>query len=751
MRRAERPAAMLRPPLRFALAHAGLAAATVFATFALLVPILHLWEADLGAQFTYWGDANMYASYLKTALEHGWMWENPSLGVPFGQKMYDYPFADNASQFVLGKILGLFSSDIAVVVNVFYLLTYPIVALAALYAMRRLGVSPLPALVASVLFTLLPYHFLRGEGHLFFSAYYGVPLGAYLALSTLEGRTFFGLGRTPGQRWRPTSVVEPLVLAIIVGSNSIYYAAFSLLLIGFATIAGALRARSARVLASGGLLLAVILTTIGVELAPSYAYRLREGPNPATQRPPEETEIYSLKFAQLVLPIGDHRIDRLGRISNRYQSAFPLPSEGSAALGAIGAIGFLFLVGVALAAAVGVDQRIRALRRYRAAAALTLLAFLAGTIGGLSTLLSLFVTPQLRSWNRISVVIAFLSLLAVALLLDAALRRAGPLLWRRAVVAVAVAALLPLGAFDQTNDRFLPDYAGVQPAYAQDRRFVRRIAAELPHGAMVYQLPYFPFPESGPLNKMTDYDHMKGYLHSTSLRWSYGAVKGRPEAEWHGELLSKPPGLFLPALVAVGFDGVYIDRFGYVDAADQLLAQLEATLGSGPLLSEDGRLAFFDLRSYADTLRGRHPASELSALRDAVLSPVRAVWTRGFYEAEEGVGEIWRWAAPRAELELVNPSASAREVSIEFTVARPQPAPLSIVLPDGVALAVTATPEGTVVRRALRLQPGRSVVSFATDAPRLAIEGETRDIRFQVLNPVIGEEIFSRFEAEAVR
>ena len=46
-----------------------------------------------------------------------------------------------------------------------------------------------------MLFSLLAYHFFRGESHLLLSAYYSVPLSAYLFLELLGERRLFGARR----------------------------------------------------------------------------------------------------------------------------------------------------------------------------------------------------------------------------------------------------------------------------------------------------------------------------------------------------------------------------------------------------------------------------------------------------------------------------------------------------------------------------------------------------------------------------
>lgn len=110
---------------------------------------------------------------------------------------------------------------------------------------------------------------------------------------------------------------------------------------------------------------------------------------------------------------------------------------------------------------------------------------------------------------------------------------------------------------------------------------------------MVFQLPYVPFPENPPVNRMVDYDGLRGYLHSDDLRWSYGAIRGRNDP--NAALAAEPTPALVKDVAAAGFAGIYVDRFAYADQAAKLEAELAATLGTKPLVSENGRFSFFQL------------------------------------------------------------------------------------------------------------------------------------------------------------
>ena len=132
--------------------------------------------------------------------------------------------------------------------------------------------------------------------------------------------------------------------------------------------------------------------------------------------------------------------------------------------------------------------------------------------------------------------------------------------------------------------------------YWQDGYFIRQIEGSVPSHSMIYQLPYVPFPETPPAHEMKDYDEMRGYLHSGSLRWSYGAMKGRGTDRWLSAIGAQPVDQMLHSVATAGFAGIYIDRYGYADHAAAIESQLKKLLDEEPLVSETGRLSFFLLR-----------------------------------------------------------------------------------------------------------------------------------------------------------
>src|SRR5262245_29335120 len=153
------------------------AAASLVAAFVLL----KLWAADLRVPFDYHGDSNSFGMLVKSIIDHGWYLSNPDLGAPAGLQMHDFPFADNFHLLVL-KVMSAFSSDWALLFNLYFLLGFPLITLSALAVMRHFRVAYGPAALAAVLYAFLPSRLIKGEGHIFMDVFYQVPLAVLVVL-----------------------------------------------------------------------------------------------------------------------------------------------------------------------------------------------------------------------------------------------------------------------------------------------------------------------------------------------------------------------------------------------------------------------------------------------------------------------------------------------------------------------------------------------------------------------------------------
>ena len=712
----------------------GLATALVATVVAIFD--LKLWNMDPGVPlFDVSGDSSYYLATIKGVLENGWFLYNPDLGAPFGQFNHDFAIGD-VVHYVLVWLLGLVLGDPIVVFNAFFLLCFPLIAVVAYAVLRDLGSTRAPALVAGVLFAFLPYHMIRGQQHLFLTSYYEIPLAVWLVAMLAEGRSLIRRGAPRGR----TLLIVGACLVVAAGSS--YYAIFALLMLLTVVPIAAIARRSRAIALQGAVITALVAAGFALANAPAFVYSIQNGANDSVAvRQPGDSELFGLKLADMVIPRNTHRVDALARRGQIYYERTPLRSEGfDPALGSVATLGLLAALLVLIAT--GIASATVSLRRVRIAVAGTvaLTSFLIGTIGGGSALIAYGLTPQLRAWNRLSLFIAFAALLAVALLLTALgerLRARGWPAWLLGVIAALVGAV---GVYDQTSVLDAPDYAAVAAGWKADEEFATRIQDRFAAGTKILQLPYMSYPENGSIHGLGDYALFTGYLHTKDLRWTYGAIRGRP-SDWHRAHQGLAPEQLATAAVAAGFGAVYLDRVGFADGGAATAAALETLAGPGRSgLSADGQLQFFDLRPAADRLAANTTLAERGQLSQALLYPVGLGFGEGFSYSELAGQTPFRWAGTDARLTLESSLEGTRDVrfTAQLFGGSAEPSTVTLTLPDGSHRSVIVTDKGREVSFGLRLNEGDSTLRLQTAGPAAPHPPDNvRDLRLRVQAPRI--------------
>lgn len=547
-----------------------------------------LWP-DVSYPYSYQGDS-LFHAWMAKSVSEGWLFNNPRSGYPFGSNFIDFPGSDFGSHLII-KVFSLLSGSSFTATNLFFLFSFPAAFISSFCVVRTFGVSRALSFVAALLFTFMPFHFQR-ISHLFYTWYFVAPIFFYLAFSVFRSSSKQTLNTPKRKPWAKYALYTLALLAI--SSFGVYYTLFGVILV---SLAGALNLIKTRELL--GLKRALVITVIlagGVLLntTPNLIGKHEQGENSeVAKRSPVESEIYALKLMQLILPRPDHRASYLGQFTQSYNAASPLINENTTStLGIIASFGLLtcFLYILASLSGTRTDHRLAFL------AASTLVLFLFATIGGLGALFSYSISPSIRGWNRASIFIAFGCVLAFFLVLQLFLERFSSKIHTHSLLAAAI--ILIVGMYDQTASPCKECSTPQKLAYDNDKNFVNNIERSLPEGAAIYQLPYMPFPETPPLNRLADYQLAIGFVHSKNLHWSFGGMKGRDGDMYYRSLANESIEKQLEVIKRLGFNGIYIDRRGYSDNANALITQLTTLLGSPPLLnSANGELVFFKLSS----------------------------------------------------------------------------------------------------------------------------------------------------------
>jgi hypothetical protein len=660
---------------------------------------LRLDRADLAAPLADEGDALLILPMVLAQHEGGTHWVNARMGAPGRQELYDFPVIDHwhfAAIALLDRVIG----NPIVAFNLYYLLTYPLAAFCAMFAARCIGLSLPAAGCLGLLYAFLPYHAMRGLSHYFLSAYYLVPLALVPVVNLALGRLRRGL-------W-------PVLVMAVTSCAGAYYAFFTCVLLVSAALYGADLRRSARPLAWGALLIAVVFVGGVANHAPTFLHQREFGHNTApAQRMPEDTEVYALRLTYLLMPIPDHRIPALARWRSGHDSVGrPHQADANAAmLGVVGVAG-LVLAAVAL-------FRPRPGRRVtRAVAGLVGWAFVVATAGGLGAVYSDLVSPAARGLARISVFVGFLAFWLALTRLDRWTRRSR-LRWPLFTLVAAV-GLADTTSRDWGSRTRVAEEERVRLRQSEDAAFYRAVEVRVGDG-MVFQLPFNDYPEGTRLPLVGGYDHARGMVYTTRTRWSFGAMRGREADQWQREVSAAAVPEMLQRVTLRGFDGLVIDTQAVGPDGPTFQAALNSVLGvPGPdVIHPSGRLAFYDLRPYCDRLR-RELGGDYDTRARAEAEAVRVLWFRCFDSFEPlGKEDTHRWCASRGEAWVVNPSDRTRRVTLSYIARTVSPFPTTLrITGDTWAETFDIDSSSGVRTVTLDVPPGRHRVDFACDPPR---------------------------------
>jgi hypothetical protein len=186
------------------------------------------------------------------------------------------------------------------------------------------------------------------------------------------------------------------------------------------------------------------------------------------------------------------------------------------------------------------------------------------------------------------------------------------------LATTSLIALLAFGFLDQTGLRNL-DWKSHAASFKGEQDFAAKVQAALGSDAAVFQLPIFSFPEHPPIHRMLDYEHLKMYLLTKSIRWTYPAMRGRDAFRWQAEVAALEFPEFLHRLWGAGFNAIYIDQSAYKSEAS-IVSKLQSTFGH-PVSSQDGRRLLFKIDiPYRFTFSSTGVPERVTRLRENVIS-----------------------------------------------------------------------------------------------------------------------------------
>jgi hypothetical protein len=551
---------------------------------AALYLLLGGWHRDIRVPIRFTNDSVWYLMQSKSTVDHGWWWSNSSLGAPFVLDEVAYPSNSNVDQAIVWGV-SRFVRNATAAVNVAWLIIVILSGVIATWCMRKLGVSAISAIVAGTLFALSPYALYRDIDH-FSLAIYLVPFPCAAALLLASGR--------PPLSWYWKGAAGVLAGCVLLAFNYVYYAFFASFCVVVGSLVGYLAHRDKRILAAGGMCIVVIAGCTLVNLAPSFYSWSRHGkPTIMLDKVPAESEIYALKIRQLISPVFEHQFPPFRWwVQKEAAARFPIENENvTARLGLVGALGFLGLLALLFLPGTLVPRAPTLLSASR----LTLAALLLSTVGGFGSLFNLFVSPDIRAYNRMLPFIEFFSLLAVAVAIDSLFTT----LRARSVAAVVI---LALGIADQGQAvrHMNVQYESIADEISSLDTFVGKLESALPDRAMIFQLPFRTYMGEIGIARMRPFDHFKPYMVSHRLRFSYPAFSNQ-QVQWQQSVARLDLRRLTLRLAAEGFSAVLVDRYGYEDNGEAVTEAILRRVGDDHVIAETHRYIAFDIRPLVGT------------------------------------------------------------------------------------------------------------------------------------------------------
>lgn len=583
--------------------------ATIFLTGIILYYIMggtafqwHVPMAYLG------GDEISYAAEVKMMLDNNSWLKSDNIGAPFGTDRSGvisyYLFNDvHILSFLYVKLTG----SVAMAVNLTYVTVILLNAIAAYCVMIHRKIDLYAAVLGAASFALLPYVFWRGTAHLMLCAYQCVPLTILLCIWIFEDEDLWKFNK---DFFKYKKNILAVIFAFLIANNGIgYYPVFSCLLIMIAGISKSFKMKHWRGIKQAMCQIGAIVISMGVLLINCIICMLKAGSmDSGAVRQLVESELYSLKIARLFIPTWGTGFTPLDTKLNAYSGVAVYQFEITEYIGLLGTLGFAVLL-IIFFCQINKNSKFSYLKLL---SELNICLIFYATLGGFSVFVYIFLTDMVRCTNRVSVFIAFISIFSICVVITGLLQKLKHLNLSRAKRNIFVilsymmfGVLFTISIYLQIRSVCLNNekYADV---FEQDREFVQEIESLVSDGAMIYQLPVHNYPDGGSKKNMFPNELFNPYLHSDSVKWSYGALVYEDSYQWN-YYVSKIEDVqhMVNVLCCMGFQGIYINVRGYDPTELNLLIEnLSGYLETEPICSKNGALLFYDLSAQYAKLRG---------------------------------------------------------------------------------------------------------------------------------------------------
>ena len=690
-----------------------------------------LFKNNINVPLVYDGDAEVFLMYVKSLILNTWNWNIPQLSAPFGFSGAAFPLMTNFD-WILMKLLAIFSSEAGFILNIFYFSTILATSLISKYAFVKIGVNRFLAGACGVTYAFLPYVFLRNISHINL-VYYAVPI---LCLISIDIAT---------NAFKEKSKEFKIILygaSVVQGFNYIYFSFFAIFIYFFSSVYGYVSEKTIRPIKAAFIAITIIIASTLLNLTPSfYSWHKLGKPPEMTYKAAAEAEHYGLKIRSMFLPHEENVLPGFAIWAKKDKAAaFPLENENvTVRQGLVGSIGFILSLLLSLRifkfkfGNTGLSKQLNFL------ASINLFIFSVVTVGGFGAIFNLLIKEDIRCYNRFSVFISFFSLAILALVVDRLLSSKK----HTFLVYTLILSIFIFSVHDQLlGSRMITrQYNANSVNYNTDKVFFKSFAALYPNGGCVIQFPLTGFPLSTRHVNMDSYNHARPYIHSHANMYYSWPSFSNAHRSWQNYIESLIGNDLVEAVTMSGFNIALIDKFGYKDHGADIINYF-TDMGANTVLNSK-RYIILDLKDcISKQLHGFGDRKTYDHERKKFIQRFKSqptiTYGSGFFNSEiNSSGQPFNWSRNRSQIFIRNNSDSFNNVKLNFKAASFYDGELFI---EGIP-AIKTTSSPIDVEMIFPLKPDeQKIINFHSTSKTIDRKIDIRELVFYIMDLKVSHE-----------
>ena len=295
------------------------------------------------------------------------------------------------------------------------------------------------------------------------------------------------------------------------------------------------------------------------------------------------------------------------------------------------------------------------------------------------------------------------------------------------IYMIFLLGILVFGIYDQTPAYDAECYSTTYDV--NTKKFIQQIEDLYPE-SVILQLPNVKFPENGILNMMKDYSHFIGYLYSDNLKWSYGAYKGREGSTLLNNLCGLPVDRMIWEAAEVGYNGIYIDRYGYTAVeCENLENEICEIIKQDSIVSDNNRYVYFSLNQYIEDNRITH--NEETLVKNLIMIENGL----NMYSKEKNDTREWYWCQHDSVLKITNFTGAEinAKLSFDLNIYGGQTGDIVVSVNESVDKISVAT-DNYRYEKVLRLKEGTNEILLSSNMVDLPIDSGQRQVCFALVD-----------------